>query len=153
MKSILFVCDANRFRSVIAAEYFRFLLQKNNLLNEWNVECAGTWASEGLLPLQQALSIMKSFGISIIHIRSREVTPDIINSSKLVVVMTDGQKEALSLEFSQVKKHIFLLAEICINQVYDIPDPVKNSEESFEEIGSEICGLLDQGFENICKMS
>jgi len=68
MKSILFVCDANRFRSVIAAEYFLFLLQKNNYLMNgmWNALVHGLL--EDYCHYNRALSIMKYFWNIIIHI-------------------------------------------------------------------------------------
>lgn len=149
MKNILFVCDANQFRSVIAAEYFRYLLSKNNSLVEWNVGSAGTWATEGQPPLPEAISFANSRGLSIEHVRSREVSRENLAGAALVVVMTDGQKEALCLEFPEIKDHVVLLTEICAGQEYDIPDPVENPEEQFEDLATEICGLLDKGFERV----
>jgi protein-tyrosine phosphatase len=151
MANILFVCSANRFRSVIAEEYFRSLLLKNQVAGEWTVSSAGTWAKNGILPISEAVRFAKGKGLNIDNIRSREVTKTILEEANLIIVMSEGQREALSFEFQQVRKQIFLLSEICEGQTYDIPDPVEKTDESFDEIALEICSLLDRGLNAICK--
>jgi protein-tyrosine phosphatase len=151
MPDILFVCDANRFRSVIAAESFRSLLQKNATEGKWVVTSAGTWAKIGLPPLAQAIIFAKSRGLNIEDHRSKEVSKPLLENADLIIVMTEGQKEALSFEFPQVKKRIVLLSEIGEGHFYDIPDPMGKLDETMEELGLEICNLVNKGFSNICK--
>jgi len=153
MPSILFVCSANRFRSVIAAEWFRFLLVKNQLQCEWTVGSAGTWAKGGLPPIPQALRFAKERELEIAHIRSQEVNGSLLTKADIIVVMTEGQREALRIDFPQVKERIFLLSEICEGETYDIPDPVEKLAETPEELGDEICSLITSGFEGICNQA
>ena len=129
MVNILFVCNANRFRSVIAAEYFRFLLQQNQTTEDWAVSSAGTWAKDGLPPIAEAVRFAKTKGLDIDNVRSREVTSTSIEEADLIIVMSEGQKEGLSTEFPKAKKKIFMLSEICEGQTYDIPDPVERKDE------------------------
>ena len=136
---------------MIAAEYFHSLLQKNATKGKWVVSSAGTWAKDGLSPLSQAIRFAMTKGLNIDNIRSREVTKTILEEADLIVVMSEGQREALSFEFPQVKKRIFLLSEICEGQTYDIPDPVEKLDETPEELGDEICNMVFSSFINICK--
>lgn len=150
MIGVLFVCGANRFRSVIAAGYFSRLLEERGIAGEWQVESAGTWAIEGLQPVEDALRFCKKKGISIEGVHSREVSQALMLSADLIIVMTEGHKEALDLEFPQFKAKIHLLSELCDDRRYDIPDLGENADETADELGAEICTLLDKGIEKIC---
>ena len=148
---VLFICSANRFRSVIAAAYFRSLLSENQMEVNWNVSSAGTWAIKGLSPVQQAIHFAQIQGLKVDDVFSREVNLSILQNADLIIVMSEGQKEALSSEFPDVKERVTLLSEICVGQLYDIPDPVEDVEDTAEELGAEICSLISSGFENICQ--
>ncbi|HPC06815.1 MAG TPA: hypothetical protein PLI60_08840, partial [Anaerolineaceae bacterium] len=91
--NVLFVCSANRFRSVIASACFKNLLEKKKPVGEWEVSSAGTWAMEGLPPLPQTFSIASKLGLNIDRIRSREVDANLLQEADLVIVMSNGQKE------------------------------------------------------------
>lgn len=151
MPTILFVCKVNRFRSVIAEEQFRQLLISSQTPDSWIVGSAGTWAQNGLPPVSQALKFGKSRGLELGAIRSREVTLPMLEGASLIIPMTQGQKEALCLEFPTIKNRIFLFSEICDRQFYDVPDPMENPAVTWEEVGNEICDLLSCSFDRICK--
>ena len=149
MTTILFVCSANRFRSVIAAECLQVLANADPIANSWTISSAGTWAQEGLPPIPQALKIAESHGLNISHVRSKEINGALIKAATLVIMMTESQREALSLEFPQWKSKLFLLSEVFEGQTYDIHDPAERLEETTEEIGEEICRLITSGFSRI----
>jgi protein-tyrosine-phosphatase len=146
MATILFVCSANRFRSVIAEAKLRSLAEKDASTNSWRIASAGTWAKEDLPPLPQAIKFAESHGLDISHVRSREVDQEILETATIVIVMTESQREALTLEFSQVKSKLFLLSEVFEGITYDIPDPIERLDETPEELGEEICRLISSGF-------
>jgi len=150
MVKIIFVCSANRFRSVIAAGYFSSLLVSKKSTGDLIVESAGTWAYEGLPPLPDVIKFAAVRGFPVEDVRSREINQEMMTGAGLIIVMTEGHKEALNLEFPQFRDKVFMLSEVCINSQYDIPDLGENEDESVEVLGSEICSLLDKGFENIC---
>jgi protein-tyrosine-phosphatase len=153
MPNVLFVCGANRLRSVIAEEQFRQLLRAYPTAGLWQVESAGTWAEPGLPPLPQALKFCQKHEWSIENIRSREVNQKILANANLILTMTQGQHEALRLEFPQIKRKLFLLSEICEIQKYDISDPSETPDVSWEEVGSEVCALVRNGFFRICRLA
>ncbi len=150
MVNILFVCSANRFRSVIAAEHLRSLLKIDPSKKEWQVSSAGTWAFNGLQPISQAIEFAQTRGLAIESVLSREINRELLCAATLVIVMTESQREALNIEFPEVKTRVFLLSEICTGQLYDIPDPVEKVDETGMEIGDEISALISSGFERIC---
>jgi len=73
----------------------------------------------------------------------------LLEDTTLVIVMTESQREALSLEFPQWKNKLFLLSEVFDGQTYDLLDPVERLEETPEEIGVEICQLISRGFSRL----
>lgn len=149
MKRILFVCSANRFRSVIAAEYFRHLLTRRGGAENLEVSSAGTWAEEGLSPVGEAVGYALAHGFDVQSVHSREISREIIHNSDLVIVMTADQLESLGCEFEESKPKLVLFSEICSGQVYDIPDPITCVDESPEIVGGEICALIESGFQQI----
>lgn len=149
MPNILFVCSANRFRSVLAAECFRSLLENQLKADDYVVGSAGIWAMQGLAPIKEALQWAANKHINIESVRSREITTALVNEADLIIVMADGQREAIILEFPQAKKKIVLLSEITVGQTYDIPDPVTAGDEDPQQIAEEIYSLVDAGFSRI----
>jgi LCP family protein required for cell wall assembly len=151
MPNILFVCSANRFRSVIAAECFRSLLAQKDVPGDWEVGSAGIWAREGAAPLKEATHFASSQHLDIGSVRSREINRDMVMAADLVIVMTEGQREAIECDFPVSGGKVIQLSEVCVGQSYDIPDPVISADEDPQEIGNEICTLISTGFYNILK--
>jgi len=149
MPNILFVCGANRFRSVLAAERFRTLLEKTAADEDWVVGSAGIWASEGIPPVKEAIQFATSMQINIETVRSREISEQLVMDADLIIAMEDGQREAILLEFPLARNKTVLLSEVTIDQSFDIPDPVTSSDEDPVGIAEEIFSLIDTGFEKI----
>jgi protein-tyrosine phosphatase len=150
MVDILFICSANRFRSVIAAVHLRSLLNGDPSKADWQVSSAGTWAKNGLPPMPQTLRFGASRDMDIGDVRSRDVSQEILTAATLVIVMTESQREALKIEFPDVGGKVFLLSEVCADQVFDIPDPFEKDDQTGDAIGDEIMGLISDGYSRIC---
>ncbi len=149
MSSILFVCSANRFRSVLAAGCFQHLLAQNDPSNRINVSSAGIWARDGAPPLREAVDLAAQHGFNVESVRSREINNNLVTAADLIIVMTQGQKEAIENEFPSACGKTYMLTEISTGQVYDIPDPVISQDEDPSTIASEICDLIKTGFPRI----
>jgi len=85
MVTILFVCSANRFRSVIAAEYLRSLVKNDPFARNWNITSAGTWAQEDLAPLPQALKFAQKQDLDLSGVRSKEINGKMLEEATLEV--------------------------------------------------------------------
>ncbi len=145
MTSILFVCMANRYRSPIAEACFKAetIARKENL----NTSSAGTWTKDGLPPMPNARKQAEELGLDIQKHRSRVVTKEILEEADLILVMEQGQKEALFNEYPQVKDKIYTLSEATLGIPYNIPDPVEHKDEN--NIPAEICDLIQKKYDKI----
>ena len=151
MPTVLFVCSANRFRSVIAEVLFKRLLQERYINGQWTVTSAGTWSKEQLPPLPATIKYAHSKNLDLDGIHSKEVSRDLLKQSDLVIVMTQGHKEALQVEFPDLSGRICLLSDVSLRQIYDVHDPVEDPSNNWEEVGDEICSLVESGFDRICR--
>jgi len=151
MPQILFVCTANRYRSVIAAAWFKDELIRRGQGNKWNVHSAGTWTTDGMPAVTAAIELAAQIGLDIRKHQSRSITRDMLRDADLVLVMESGQKEALQIEFPSYRKKIFLLSEATGEISYDIPDPMTNPSNI--DVVPEICELIHIGFDKICKLT
>ena len=130
------------------------MLNKQKLEGVWQVSSAGTWAMAGIPPMAETIAFARKKGYNIDHVRSREVDAYLLQDADLVIAMTNGQKEALALEFPQEKGRIFLCSEVCENLAYTIPDPFDGHiDQTPEELGDELCRLIEQGFDSICELA
>jgi len=153
MPSILFVCLANRYRSPLAAAFFRNRLEQVADRGRWSVGSAGTWAQSGLPPDARALQDARDKGLDIKSHRSRQINAVLLTQSNLVLVMEAGQKVALQVEFPKEREKIFLLSEAAEGVPYDIPDPFGPDGATHQEIANELYELIKRGFEKICNLA
>lgn len=149
MPNILFVCSANRFRSVLAAGYFKALLLNKQPAGEWIIGSAGIWASEGIPPIKEAIEIASLRQVKVDEVRSREITRELIERADLIIVMTDGQREGITLEFPQARNKTHLFSEITVDESFDIPDPMTTIGEDPKVIAEEIFSMIETGYDRI----
>lgn len=149
MPSVLFVCTANRFRSPIAAALFNKHLLKNGSTYEWQVGSAGTWAEPGLLVAPSARWILDNLGLDLQAHRARRVDRELLASQDLILVMENSHREALQVEFPEMKDRIYLLTNATIGMAYDVPDPGVAPGDTFLSIGRELSELMEKGFQKI----
>ncbi|HLA88647.1 MAG TPA: hypothetical protein VJL10_11525 [Anaerolineales bacterium] len=147
MTQILFVCTANRYRSPIAAACFKNELLQRNEGMDWSILSAGTWTTDGLPAMPEAIQRAKQIGLDLMEHRSRAITGEMLEHADLVLVMESGQKEALQIEFPFCREKILLLSEAAEGIPYNIPDPVENP--SNVEVALETCKLVRAGFDKI----
>jgi protein-tyrosine-phosphatase len=138
MSSILFVCTANQFRSPIAAAKFTRLLSKKDIKSGWQVSSAGTWATEGLPPHPMAIQAAARLGLELNDHTTREVNQTMLDQADLIVVMEQGQREALICEFPQCKDRICLLAEIAGDPAIDIDDPSRTDFSDVDAVAKRV---------------
>lgn len=150
MPAILFVCTANQFRSPIAAACFSRKLVSQQWKGIWIIQSAGTWTSPGDPALPVAIIAARKIGVSLEGHKSKPVTPELVSTQDLILVMEAGHKEALQNEFSIFSKRIFLLSEVALNKVEEISDPVLSDTDSYIEAAIKINAMVERGFYRIC---
>ena len=149
MHTVLFVCTANICRSPMAMGLLR---KKVGQSVGWRIESAGTWSILGEPPAWNTQLVLDQRGINVRDHRSRPVHLELLREFMLILVMEAGHKEALQVEFPEIADRVHLVSEM-IGATYNIPDPMGNSFESFEETAKEFEQILDQGFEKISQLA
>ena len=143
--SVLFVCTANVCRSPLAAELFRHLIRRMNGTCEiWSIESAGIWATPGLPVAKEVQAVLWELGIDISDHRSRVVNKNILKRFSLVLTMEAGQKEALIIEFPELKQRIYMLSEMAGVET-SIRDPIGSTMNDFKQAADEIERWLREG--------
>ena len=150
MPSILFVCTANMCRSPMAMVMFKS--QVDQLDEEWDVASAGTWAGEGARATPMARLSMSARGLDLSDHRSQLVGEDLLRSYALILTMERGHKEALGIEFPEVKDKVYLLSEM-VGENHDIRDPIGGSMDDFRDTVEELDRILTDGYEEISKLA
>jgi protein-tyrosine phosphatase len=147
--SVLFVCTANRVRSPMAEVLFRLILENEGLNpQDWWIESAGTWATEGLPVFEEVQQVLSRRGMDCGEHRSRAVTQDMIAAHNLVLVMEPGHKEALQAEFPKYASKVHLLSEL-IGEKFEIVDPAGGPNSEYENTADELFRILQSGFSRI----
>lgn len=148
MPEITFICTANQFRSPIAAAYFKKKLETNGI-TDVIVSSAGTWTEAGFPAHTKALIEATKLGLDLRDHKTREINKEIVDHVDLLVVMEQGQKEAIECEFPDAKGKIILLGSIKGENENEIPDPAKENFKNSAEVVQEIIFCIESGFSRL----
>lgn len=95
MKKILFVCTGNTCRSPMAELCLKHKFRLAGIKGI-SVKSAGLMAVDGDKISKNSALALKSMGIKPYPFKSRQLTPEIIASSDLIICMTSGHKSRLA---------------------------------------------------------
>ncbi len=146
MKTILFVCTGNVCRSPMAEGLFRHAARGRG---EYRVLSAGLGAVEGQPPSPYAIQAVKELGIDISGLRSRLLSPGLVQQANYVFGMTHSHINTVMLLYPQAAEKTFLLREFDETLDLfekDISDPIGGSYEVYlncrDQIEQGIVSLL-----------
>jgi protein-tyrosine phosphatase len=152
MHFVLFVCTGNQYRSPIAAETFREQLIRDGRAAQWQVSSAGTWTSSGNRAPRAAVELARSFGVNINGHITRMLDAKMLGDADLVLVMEQGHKESIQVEFPLARKKVYLLSQVVEGLIYDIPDPAKFRGEA-RNIIHDLVEMIRAGYGNIYRIA
>ncbi len=116
----------------------------------WQVLSAGTWAIDGMPAAAEAIYQASRMGLDLTGHISQTITAQLMRAADLIIVMEQGQKEALRVEFPASAGKVYLLSEAVTGSVYDVRDPAGMAIN--EGVPEEIDALVHEGFERICAL-
>lgn len=147
MPKIVFVCTRNRFRSPLAAAILKRELATRKIPGEWIVGSAGSWVQDLLPPTPEAFIEAAKRGLDLSSHISVGIEELDLDSIDLLLVMEQGQKESISLDFPKLSEKTYLLSELS-GPPFNIPDPYV-TKESCDVIAQEIETLIKDNVEKI----
>jgi protein-tyrosine phosphatase len=149
MPSVIFVCTGNLHRSPMAEYLFR---DKIGAEPGWEISSAGTYTRNGLPTNDEVLLTLKKYGIDASNHRSKIITRRKLANHNLVLCLASNHKEALQVEFPDLKDRIYLLSEM-VGKTASIKDPIGGPLVEYEAVAREIDGYLTEGFERIVELA
>ena len=151
MPKIAFVCTRNRFRSPLAAAILQRELSDRNIPGEWVIESAGSWVHDLVPPTPEAFIEAAKRCLDISSHTAQSIEALDLDSIDFLLVMEQGQKESILLDFPQLTNRTFLLSELS-GPAFSIPDPYVTKEPS-DVIAQEIEILIESNFDQITALA
>ena len=140
MKKLIFVCTGNTCRSPMAEGLLQHRLQSND---EWQIESAGVYASNGWPVSPPAVEVLREKGIDISTHTSQLLTPSLISQADLLITMTQNHKSAILEIAPESDRKVFLLKSFGNAKcAADITDPVGASLDVYRRVRDEIDAAL-----------
>jgi protein-tyrosine-phosphatase len=152
MRSVLFICTANRCRSPIAEVLLRQEVARRGEALQWQIQSAGTWTEPGLPATEFSQSVMARRQIDLAEHRSQPVDGELLRAADIVLVMTQHHREALQAEFPEIADRVYLLSEL-IDRSFDIEDPYGGSLDDYEACAGEIQNILTNGWPRLVELA
>jgi protein-tyrosine phosphatase len=128
IKSLLTVCVGNICRSPMAEGLFREVAREAG--RDLMVHSAGIGALVDHAADPIAVQLMQEAGIDIGAHRARQISPEIIAGSELILVMESWQQQEVERLYPFAKGRVFTIGKW---SDITVDDPYKKPREAFEE--------------------
>jgi protein-tyrosine-phosphatase len=126
-------------------------LSDRNIPGEWVIESAGSWVHDLVPPTPEAFIEAAKRGLDISSHTVQGIEALDLDSIDLLLVMEQGQKESILLDFPQLTNRTFLLSELS-GPAFSIPDPYVSKEPS-DVIAQEIETLIVSNVDKITALA
>ena len=145
---ILFVCLGNICRSPAAEEIFRDFAKKQNVIDKFEIDSAGTYGGHsGELPDARMRAAAAKRGYKLIH-RSRKFVSDDFDCFDKIIVMDDDNYETVCMRAPTIEatEKVCRMTDFsCKFSIDHVPDPYYEGADGFEYV----LDILEDACENL----
>ncbi len=129
---LLFVCTANLCRSPLAEGLCRSLTENLG----WKISSAGFFVDDPTPPVPEVLAILHAHGLDTSQFKRNPMEKRLVGRASHIFVMTEMHLSTLWRQFPRTKTCSYLITAFSTLPEYrnqDVPDPMGNDVEAFEE--------------------
>lgn len=150
--NILFVCTGNTCRSPMAEVFFSHLCKERNSKKLFNVQSAGTSATEGCGASENTIRVLDELDVNLRNHRSRKLSSELLEWADLVIAMTQSHLAIIQRLSSTIEKkpEIKLLSQFS-DSSSGISDPFGGDVETYKECFCEMKKHLRNLYDRIDK--
>lgn len=130
---------------------FQSELSARKVDGEWTVESAGSWVQDLIPATSEAFFEAQRRGLDLSNHIAKGIEVLDLDSVDLFLVMEQGQKESILIDFPKLRNRIYLLSELS-GPPFSIPDPYVTKEPS-DVIAQEIETLIKDNVDNIIALA
>ncbi len=152
MKGIMFVCTGNICRSAMAHQYMQKRLYDLKKENDIFVSSCGTSAITGDISTQNAIMVMKKYGVDLVKHRATSMFEIDVENYDLILCMTQSHKFNFLANFPKMNGKVFTLKEYVYGndeKDVNISDPWGYDIKVYDDCASEIVNCVDKLLEKI----
>lgn len=147
-KQIIFICNGNIERSVVAAQCLRNILKEKRISSKFSVDSYGLQGTQGtVLPKYKHLSqypkewkaakkILQKLDININNHSSQKITLNVVKKASVIIAMDKKvylrNKNALLKQFTKYKNKIHVISELT-KDYKDIKDPAGSGNKELHK--------------------
>ena len=147
---IMFICTGNICRSAMAHWLMKKKLQDKNI-GDIQVYSSGIFAMEGDVPTEEAIEVMREYGVDLKQHRATITAKSNIQEMDLILCMTTSHKQNLIHMYPNLQDKIYTLKEyvgITKNGI-EIKDPWGYDLVTYRFCAAEIDAYLDKLIEMV----
>ncbi len=148
---ILFVCNGNIYRSMVAEYCLKKYLKLHHISN-WQVKSAGVTAKKQKIHINTKQALAK-IGINRIRHEQHKLTKKMLSDANIVIAMAEDQKKYIKEIFGFGSVKLFNQLAVNSNEsIWDVKDNVRDYKKNEPAVANEIIKTINYIQKNTGKL-
>jgi len=150
MKRILVVCTGNVCRTPMVKALLQQEVEQAGLDEQVSIDSAGVYAVVGGRASGGSVNAMAERDLDISDHRGKQLDFRLMDEADLILVMEEGQRRSIFMNWPQALRKTFLLTEM-VGEHADVEDPYRMPQEEYDKTAVIIEDLVRRGFPEILR--